>query len=162
ALRRRDLELGPRRYLAARVGGAADQPDRAKRRERELPSLEQLVLARMLEQQRHPARVDEAVGGMVGKRQFAAATFRLRPGLVDEQSLGRGDVVVAVAEVTAVHESSHAGEAVDAERPVVQGLNLERAVAQDSPVDRDCVVAGAATADRAYRRPTERRRRDRR
>ena len=85
-LRRRDLELRPRRHLAVRMVGPADQPDRAQQRQRELAPVHELVFHDVVEEDCDASGVDEAVGREGRQRHLAVPALRL------EASLDHGEL----------------------------------------------------------------------
>ena len=85
-----DRHLGPGRVLAVRVGIAADQPERAEHRDGQFaPVIDQFVFGQVVQQQRHPGRVDEAPRG-IGRQRHLAVPALHRQAALDDGELALG------------------------------------------------------------------------
>ncbi|MBW3575830.1 MAG: DivIVA domain-containing protein [Actinobacteria bacterium] len=83
ALRAGNRHLGPGGLLAVRVRVAAEEPDAAQQRQRQLALAHQLVLHRVGQQDGHAAGVHEAPRGERRKGQLPPATLRVRRAVDD-------------------------------------------------------------------------------
>jgi hypothetical protein len=84
-------DLRTRGLISIGIVVAADQTCRAEQRQRELAPVDELVLRRMLEQERHPARVDEPMSRVGRERHLAVTSFRRSASLHDsELTFGEG------------------------------------------------------------------------
>ena len=91
ALSGRDRDLRACGALAVGVGAAADQPGRAEDGKRQFASpVHELVLHRVLEQRRHPAGIDEAVGGEGRQGDLTESLLGLEGSLDDGELALRG------------------------------------------------------------------------
>src|SRR4029453_15039106 len=86
ALGRRDCDLGSGGVVAVAMRAAADQPDRSKQGQRELPAaVDELVLHDVVEQDGDSIRVHEPVRREGRERHLAVAALGLEASLADRE-----------------------------------------------------------------------------